>query len=126
MADKRRIEPKQRLLDAALLSFSIDDQIKQLRQEKSWPSGDRNAITLVKNPSVRVTLIALREGASLREHYAEGPITIYVVEGLINFNAGRDKCTLRRSGFLTLDRTIPHDVEALEESVILLTIIQPQ
>ena len=126
MTDEGRLGAKERALDAALLSFTIDEQVKQLKQEKSWQSGDRNAVTLVKNPSVRVTLMALRRGASLREHHVEGPITVYVVEGSINFVVGKDKCTLKRSGFLSLERTIPHDVEALEDSVILLTIVQPK
>jgi quercetin dioxygenase-like cupin family protein len=126
MADEGRLGAKERVLDATLLSFSIDEKVKQLKQEKSWQSGDRNAVTLVKNPGVRVTLVALRKGASLREHHVEGPITVYVVEGSINFIVGPDKCALKRSSFLTLERTIPHDVEALEDSVILLTIIQPK
>lgn len=126
MADEGRLGAKERALDAALLSFTIDEQVKQLKQEKSWQSGDRNAVTLVKNPSVRVTLMTLRRGASLREHHVEGPITVYVVEGSINFIVGPDKCPLKRGGFLSLERTIPHDVEALEDSVILLTIIQPK
>jgi quercetin dioxygenase-like cupin family protein len=126
MSDEGRLGAKERSLDAALLSFTIDEQVKQLKQEKSWQSGDRNAVTLVKNPSVRVTLMALRKGASLREHHVEGPITIYIVEGSIDFIVGQEKCTLKRGSFLTLERTIPHDVEALEDSVILLTIIQPK
>jgi quercetin dioxygenase-like cupin family protein len=126
MADGGRVGAKERALDAALLSFTIDEKVKQLKQEKSWQSGDRNAVTLVKNPSVRVTLMALRQGASLREHHVEGPITVYVVEGSVNFIVGQEKCTLKRCSFLTLERTIPHDVEALEDSVILLTIIQPK
>jgi quercetin dioxygenase-like cupin family protein len=126
MADKGRVGAKERALDAAFLSFTIDEQVNHLKQEKSWQSGDRNAVTLVKNPSVRVTLLALRRGASLREHHVEGPITIFIVEGSIDFIVGQDKCALKRGGFLTLERTVPHDVEALEDSVILLTIIQPK
>lgn len=125
MADEGRPGTKERALDAALLSFTIEERVKQLTQEKSWQSGDRNAVTLVKNPSVRVTLVALRKGATLREHHVEGPITVYVVDGSIDFIVGRDKCVLKRSGFLSLERTIPHDVKALEDSVLLLTIIQP-
>ena len=126
MVDKRRPAAKERVLDAALLSFSIEEKVKQLQREKTWQSGDRNAVTLVKNPSTRVTLVALRKDASLHEHKVEGPITLYVVEGSIKFIVGGANCSLKRGGFLTLERTIPHDVEALEDSVILLTIIQPK
>ncbi len=126
MTDEGRNGSNTRTLDAALLSFTIDEQVKQLKQEKPWQSGDRNAVTLVKNQDVRVTLMALHKGASLREHHVEGPITVYIIEGSVNFIVGQDKCVLKRSGFLSLERTIPHDVEALEDSIMLLTIIQPK
>ena len=126
MADEERLGAKARTLDAALLSFTIDEQVKRLKEEKSWQSGDRDAVTLVKNSDVRVVLMALHKCASLHEHHVEGPITVYVVEGLINVIVGPDKCVLKQSGFLSLERTIPHDIEALEDSFLLLTIIQPR
>jgi quercetin dioxygenase-like cupin family protein len=126
MADEGRRAATERALDAALLSFTIDEEVVKLKDEHSWQSGDRNAVTLVKNRSLRVTLVTLRKGARLKEHHVEGPITVYVIEGAINVIVGQDKRALMRSGFLTLERTIPHDLEAMEDSVILLTIIQTE
>jgi hypothetical protein len=48
MADEGRLGAKERVLDPALLSFSIDKKVKELKQEKSWQSGDRNAVTLME------------------------------------------------------------------------------
>lgn len=125
MAQGERFVPRGRALDAALVSVGIEEEAQNLRREKTWQSGDRNAVTLVKTPRMRVVLMALRNGASLREHHVEGPITVLVMEGSINFIVGQETCHLHRNGFVSLEGTIPHDVEALEDSVVLLTIMQP-
>jgi len=47
----------------------------------TWRAGDRNAITLTKEATLRVVLIAMKKGAKLREHQASGPITIQAASG---------------------------------------------
>jgi len=125
MAAKERKDAKERPLDAPLLSSAIAEQLKQLQSEPQWLSGDRNAITLVKSTRLRIVLVALRKGAMMREHQVEGPITLFVLSGALQFTAGGEKCHLQRQGLMALEKTIPHDVEALEDSTFLLTIVQP-
>lgn len=123
MGSEGRPAAKERGIEAPFVSFAIGDQISRIKGENTWNTSDRNAVTLVHNEHVHVTLIAFHKGASLHEHEVEGPITVYVVEGSIKFTVGDDTCTVKREGFLSLERTIPHDLEALEESVVLLTIL---
>ena len=125
MADKERGDVRDRGLDAPLHTFSVGGALEQLRAESAWKIGDRNAMTLVKTNKVRVVLIGMKKGATLLEHCVEGPMTLYVLEGSIKFVAGSHSCNLSHSGFVSLDQAIPHDVEALEESAFLLTIVQP-
>ncbi|MGE5445982.1 MAG: cupin domain-containing protein [Ignavibacteriales bacterium] len=125
MSNKKQKDKKERMLDAPLLSFEIEKHIKQLKNEPPWVSGDRNAITLLKTPRLRVVLVALRKGASLREHHAKGPITLFVLSGIIRFSVGEQKCKLESKDLVALDKAIPHDVEAMEDSAFLLTIVQP-
>jgi quercetin dioxygenase-like cupin family protein len=125
MADKERKAVADRGLAAPLHTFSVQDALGQLRKESAWESGDRNAVTLVKTEKVRVVLIGMKQSTSLHEHQVEGPMTLYVIEGSIKFTVGTHYCTLKRSGFVSLDKAIPHNVEALEESAFLLTILQP-
>lgn len=63
-------------------------------------------------------LAALRPyaGAVLKEHHAEGPITVAVLEGAICFKARGDERVLRCDGLLALGEAIQHEVEALEET----------
>lgn len=125
MTDKERGDVRGRGLDAPLHTFSVQGALERLRTEAAWKVGDRNAVTLVKTDKVRVVLIGMKKWASLLEHRVEGPMTLYVLEGSIKFVVGSHSCTLIHSGFVSLDHAIPHDVEALEESAFLLTIVQP-
>lgn len=125
MTKSNRESLGERTLRAPLLSFSINDEIEKLLKEPGWLNGDRNAVTLQKNPKLRVVLISLRKGASLLEHKVEGPITILVLSGNINFIVGEEKVNAKTNGMIVLERAIPHDVEALENSTFILTIIQP-
>ncbi len=115
----------ERTLKAPLLSFSLESEIKKLQSENAWIDGDRNAVTLQKNARLRVVLISLRKNTTLKEHKVEGPITLSMISGKISFIAGDDKINAGKNELIVLEKAIPHDVEALEDSVFVLTIIQP-
>src|SRR5688572_32508680 len=53
------------------------------------------ARTLIKTPQLSVVLVAVREGGELSEHTAEGPITIHVLDGCIDFYVLGRRQTLR-------------------------------
>lgn len=108
-----------------MLSLAIEDEIERLKKEPEWASGDRNSVTLVKTPSLSVVLVALRKGAAMCGHQVEGPITLFVLSGAVRFGADKNEQVVKANGLLSLDKKIPHDVEALEDSAFLLTIQQP-
>ena len=124
MSNTQRGSLKGRVLKAPLLNFSIEEKITQLKKETAWINGDRNAVTLQKNSNIRVVLISLRKGATLHEHKVEGPITLFMLSGKINFIAGEENVNAKSNGFIVLEKAIPHDVEALEDTTFILTIIQ--
>ncbi|MEB2355562.1 MAG: hypothetical protein OZ915_10330, partial [Ignavibacteriales bacterium] len=117
---------KERALTGPLLFFSLDKEIKKLKAESKSGKGDRTAITLQKSSEVRVVLISLRKDAALNKHKVEGPITLFVLSGNIKFIAGDSSINLKKDGFIVLDETISHDVVAKEDSIFLLTIVQPK
>jgi quercetin dioxygenase-like cupin family protein len=61
----------------------------------------------------------------LKEHHADGTISVQVLKGSICFTAQGDDHGLQVNGVLTLGPSIKHKVEALEESAFLLTIAWP-
>ncbi|MGH7932865.1 MAG: cupin domain-containing protein [Candidatus Binataceae bacterium] len=105
----------------AMLTFTIDDQIARAKAEPQWAKADRFAVSLVKHRDITVTVLLLRKGAHLKEHQARGSITLQVLEGAVRFTGGGDAQALRRGMIAALDKEIPHSVEAIEDSTVLLT-----
>ena len=113
-----------RALDLPLMSFAIDQEVAKLKASDQWRRESRAAHTLVKTHAVTIVLIVLHAGATLKEHHAEGPITVAVSEGAIRFKASGEERVLRSGGLLALGEAIQHEVEALEESAFVLTVNQ--
>lgn len=83
--------------------------------ETTWNT-DQNARTLIKYDDFRVFLIALAAEARVREHKAEGGISIHMLSEHIQLKDSGRTFNLRSGGLLALDHGVSHDVHALEES----------
>lgn len=106
------------------MEFELSAEVDRLRGETTWNTG-QNARTLIKYDDFRVVLIALAAEARMREHKAEGRISIHMLSGHIQLKASGRTFNLRSGGLLALDQGVSHDVHALEESALLLTIAWP-
>ncbi len=110
---------------APVAEFRLAEQVARLKQEPAWISGSRNAITLVKEPALRVVLTVLKKGARLEEHQAGGPLTFQVLSGSVRLGVADRGLEVRAGGLIILRSALAHTVEALEESAFLLTLVQP-
>ena len=106
------------------MEFDLPAEIHRLHAETTWSSG-QNARTLIKYDDFRVVLIALAAEARIPEHKADGRVSIHVLSGHIQLRASGRTFNLRSGGLLALDQAVTHDVYALEESALLLTIAWP-
>jgi quercetin dioxygenase-like cupin family protein len=108
-----------------LLSFDLAAELERLRTEDHpWQAG-RNAKILVKYSNFRILLIGLRQGTHIAEHHAAGPISIQLVTGHILVRAAGKPFDLREGQLLALEAEVPHYLEALAESAVLVTIAWP-
>ena len=112
-----------RTTKAPLVSIDIYEAIQNIRQETSWETGDRNAITLYKSDQIRVVLVALHQGAELTRHTADCTISVQVLEGKIMFNTDEKSEEMNVGQMVVLQKDIPHEVKAIAESVFLLTLV---
>jgi quercetin dioxygenase-like cupin family protein len=64
----------------------------------------------------------LGKGTRLSEHRAAGPLTFHVLTGSVTFRAGARVESLGAGDLIVLESTVPHEVEAFEESACLLTL----
>lgn len=106
------------------LEFDLTSEVDRLHRESRWNTG-QNARTLIKYDDLRVVLMALKAGARIPEHEANGRISVQVLSGHVRLNASGRAFNLLPGSLLALDERAPHDLEALEESAILLTIAWP-
>ena len=111
-------------LAGPLLEIDLEGELCQLRQEDSLQhETGRCSKTLAKYPDLRIILILMKGGSRMRQHRAEGRVSIQQLKGKtrIHLDASR-KIDLCAGHLLVLDCGVLHDVEALEESALLLTL----
>jgi len=119
------IEALKRLpgLAQPLLQIDLDRELQQLRREDSWQrETGRSSKTLAKYPDFRIVLILMKASTRMRQHRAEGRISIQQLKGQSCIHLADRKVTISAGHLLVLDCGVLHDVEALEESALLLTI----
>jgi quercetin dioxygenase-like cupin family protein len=113
-------------LSRALLQFDLNNELNQLHQDESWlqPAG-RSSKTLVKHPDLRIVLIAMKANSRMHEHTATARISVQTLNGHIRVHLPKQAVDLPAGNLFALDRCVPHDVEATEDSAFLLTVSWP-
>lgn len=70
---------------------------------------------------LRQTLMALVAGNTMAEHESPGEATVFVLTGRIRIGAGEDSWEGRTGDLISIP-PMRHDLHALEDSVVLLTV----
>ncbi len=79
--------------------------------------------TLIKTLHVEVIRMILPAGRVMSEHKAKGEIIVQCLEGDITFTTMGEPKKLRAGDMLYLAAGEPHELEAVEDSSFLLTIL---
>ncbi|UQN08113.1 cupin domain-containing protein [Deinococcus sp. QL22] len=109
----------------ALNRYDLAGQLARLRSEASLRDHGRDSLTLVRDPGFTLLLVALQAGSGLPDHTAPGPISVLVLDGRVAFTSQGERLELAPHELVTLPARIPHEVMALEDSAILITIAVP-
>ncbi len=106
------------MLKSSLTALSRE----QLKLAKGSSNG-RSASTVYggHEHTLRQTMIALVGGQRLSEHENPGEATVHVLHGRVRLGAGEDRWD-GSPGDLIVVPDSRHDLEALEDSVVLLTV----
>ena len=65
-----------------LLQIDLERELQQLRQEDSWQrETGRSSKTLGKYSDFRIVLILMKRGTRMRQHRAEGRVSIQLLKG---------------------------------------------
>ena len=107
-----------------IAQFDLPKEIAEAEHKKPWPSGIHSK-TLFKKHDLRVVLISMQNAARMKEHHADGTISIQVLKGEIRVSVNGKPHDLPNGTLFTLGHSIRHDVEAKSDAVFLLTISWP-
>jgi quercetin dioxygenase-like cupin family protein len=112
----------ERPMRGPLQSFDLGAEVARLREEDAFRGGRRNSITLRKVEGMSVVLLVMGAGDRLEEHTAPGPISLTVREGRIRFSTPDGEVEAGPETLLACNAGVRHAVEAIEDSVYVLTI----
>lgn len=118
-ADARRI------LDATLMQFDLNREVENIKHEKNWIEGSQSAKTLVKTENMCLLLVAMHMGDEMKMHQSNGPITLQVVEGNIQFLTWQNCISIKTGQLITLQQKMQHNLVAKMPSIFLLTLFNP-
>lgn len=88
--------------------------------------GQEKTTTLVKSDHLEVIRLVLPRGKHIPRHEAPGEVTIQCLEGRIRMDLNGAVVELSAGDLLYLGDRAPHDVQALEDSTVLATLVLPQ
>jgi quercetin dioxygenase-like cupin family protein len=112
----------ERSLDREVMTLDLPAILGGMKQEATWRTAKRNAMTLVKQPIFRVVLVALQAGAEIGAHETEGPITMHVIEGRMAVHVNEEVIVLGAGQLLILRSKLRHTMQAHDDSAFLLTL----
>jgi quercetin dioxygenase-like cupin family protein len=110
----------QRELSGDVMVFHLDGQHANMRGSMRRGSGPTSR-TLLKNGSLSATLVTLPANGQIKEHQANGPITVHVLTGSMIFRVPDGEHALAAGDLLSLAPDIRHSIVSEAGVAFLLT-----
>lgn len=103
-------------------SFDLEALTGAIRAEDAYAREGHGARTLVRAADLRIVLVAMKEGATIKEHRARTTAAVHALRGRVRLRLAERAAELEAGHVLVIPPDVPHDVHALEESAFLLTL----
>ena len=113
-----------RSIDAPVLLIDLPFYINQVKTEIAWQKNDRNSITVFKTDKIRMVLVAMHKGAEMHTTRPDNILTLQVIDGMMRLSTNQKTIEASKEQILTLHEHIAYSLQAVEESIFLLTIAE--
>ena len=97
--------------------------IANVRSGAAVEPGRLGHSTVLSSPGVRVVVLTFEAGFVLEKHSAPKILLMQALDGRLRVTSGGQVTDLMPGALLRLDAGLEHEVEALEESRLMLTLI---
>jgi quercetin dioxygenase-like cupin family protein len=97
--------------------------IDDIRAGAGIPAQGLGHTTALTHPDVRVVVLSFAAGHVLREHAAPYPLLMQALDGELLVRADGRETRLVPGGLLRLDAALRHEVEAVADSRLMLTLV---
>ena len=104
------------------VTFELSALSEELRAEPAYQHSGHTARTLTRTEDLRVVLVALQAGKQLAEHQAKVTATVQALSGRVRLRLPSHTVELVAGQLLVLAAGLPLDVQALDDSLFLLTL----
>jgi quercetin dioxygenase-like cupin family protein len=96
---------------------------EQLDRARSGRGRSASTVFGGHEQALRQTVIAMAAGAATGDHASPGEATLQVLQGRVRLTAGQDSWEGRTGDLLLIPQTA-HSVAAVEDAVVLLTVVK--
>lgn len=121
--ERLREHPRDRLA-LPVQHIAIREAVAQLRAEPHGPVSGHRQVTLVKRGPFTLMLFLFDPGGFLKEHSAEGEVSIQVLSGRLEVTVDSHEYRLGAGELISIAPGRPHAVRAPHASEMLLTVCQ--
>ena len=82
----------------------------------AYEPGRAKPVSVLKATGTNVVVFAFDAGTGLREHVAQQPVLLQVLEGTLTVESGTEVVKLRQGDLLHIEQGVSHSVEAAERA----------
>ena len=97
--------------------------IDDLLEGSPIPATGLGHTTALNSPEARVIVLAFAKGHVLREHSAPFPLLMQALDGELAVTSAGQLIQLVPGGLIRMEARLPHSVEAIEDSRLMLTLL---
>lgn len=97
-------------------------QISSLYDQIEYDDHKPALKVMIDNGHTKEIRIVFKKNHEMKEHTTKFPIVIEVVEGQIDFGVYGQRQLLHKGALLALEGNIPHDLKAVENSIVRLSL----